>query len=140
MFQKSLSLALASILLGALCVTPVSAGLQTDKERQRIAKVKERISVISLVEHKRVSITRRDGTKLRGRAGEIQENSFVITDDKTGTNTTVAYSDVTQVKSKGDGGLSTGAKIAVGAGAAVAVFITWGFIYSRSCPTSLPCR
>jgi len=139
MFQKSLSLALALILSGMICVTPVSARLQTDQETQRIAKVKERISVISLVEHKRVVITRRDGTKLRGRVSEMTGVSFVITDDQTDTNTTVAYSDVTQVKSKGDG-FSTGAKIAIGAGLAVGAFITWGVIYSRSCPTSLPCR
>jgi hypothetical protein len=139
MLQKFLSLALASLLIQVICVTPVPAGQQTDKETQRIAEVKERISAIGLVEKKRDIITRRDSTKLTGRVSEIKKDSFVITDDKTGTSSTVAYSDVTQVKSKGDG-LSRGTKITIGARIAAAAVITWGIIYSRSCPSPFACR
>jgi hypothetical protein len=57
MLQKFLSLALASLLIQVICVTPVPAGQQTDKETQRIAEVKERISAIGLVEKKRDIIT-----------------------------------------------------------------------------------
>ncbi len=60
--------------------------------------------------------------KLAGHISEVKEDSFVIIDEKTGTTTTVAYSDVTQVKSKGKG-LSTGVKVAIGAGLAAVVLV-----------------
>jgi hypothetical protein len=61
-----------------ICVTPVPAGQQTDKETQRIAEVKERISAVGFLEKKRVIITRRDSTKLRGRVSEIKEDSLAL--------------------------------------------------------------
>jgi len=101
-----------------ICITSVSAVVPNDKETQRIAKMKERISVIQL-EKKRVVITRWDGTKLKGRTGEIKESSFFITDEQTGATSEVNYNDVAQVKTKGKG-LSTSTKVLIGVGIAVA--------------------
>lgn len=83
--------------------------------------MKERFSVNQL-EKKRVIITRRDGTKLKGRISEIKNFSFIINDEQTGTIIEVKNEDVTQVKTKGNG-LSTGAKILIEVGIAAAVVV-----------------
>lgn len=139
MIQKSLSLTLITLLLQMICVTPIFSQ-QTDAESQRVAKLKERLNTIGVVQKKRVVVTRTDGTKLDGRVSRMQEDSFVITDNKTGVDTTVAYDNVAQVKGKG-GGLSTAAKIGIGVGVAiVAAVVIIGIGFSRSCPTAIPCR
>lgn len=138
MIQKSLSLALIALLLQAISAAPIYSQ-QTTAESQHIAKMKTRLGAIGVAEKKIVTVTQRDGAKLRGRVSEMKEDTFVITDDKTNAASTVAYSDVAQVKAK-SGGLSTLAKIGIGVGAAAAAFVIWGVAYSRSCPTSLPCR
>ncbi len=100
---------------------PVAADEQTDKKTKRIAKMKERISVSHLVK-KHVTITRRDGTKLKGRISEVNESSFIIKDEQTGAISEVKYDDATQVKTKGNG-LSTSAKILIGVGIAAAAVV-----------------
>jgi hypothetical protein len=57
---------------------------------------------------------------LTGYVSEIGDNSFAVTDVKTGAITKVAYHDVAQVKGKN---LSTGAKIAIGVAIIVGVAI-----------------
>ncbi|HXH68890.1 MAG TPA: hypothetical protein VNI60_00945 [Pyrinomonadaceae bacterium] len=99
----------------------MSAVVRTDKETHRIAKMKERISVIHL-EKKRGIITRRDGTKLKGRISEVKESSFIIRDEQTGTTSEVKNDDVTQVKTKGNG-LATSTKVLIGVGIAAAAVI-----------------
>lgn len=122
MYEKLFSLMLAAFVIQTICITPVSAVVRTDKVTQHIAKMKERVSVNHL-EKKRVVITRRDGTKLKGHISEIKENSFIINDEQTGITSEVNNNDVTQVKPKGNG-LSTGAKILIGVGiAATAVVV-----------------
>ncbi len=121
MYKKPLSFMLVSFLIQMICITSVSAVVPTDTEMQRIAKMKERISVIQL-EQKRVVITRRDGTKLKGRISEVKESSFFIKDERTDTTIEVKYNDATQVKTKGKG-LSTGTKVLIGVVAAAVILV-----------------
>ena len=121
MFRRLLSLMLISFLLQMICITPVLAAVQTDKETQRIAKMKERIGVIHL-EKKRVIITRRDGTKMYGQISEVNESSFIIRDEQTRATSEVKYDDATQIKTKGNG-LSTSTKVLIGVGIAVAAVV-----------------
>ncbi len=120
MYKKLLTLLLVSFLVQMICIPPVSAVMQTDKETQRIAKMKERIGLVHL-EQKRVVITRRGGTKLNGRISEVNESSFIITDEKTGATSEVKYDDAVQVKTKGN--FSTGTKVLIGVGIAVAAVV-----------------
>jgi hypothetical protein len=94
--------------------------MQTDKETQRIAKMKKRIGLVHL-EKKHIVITRRGGTKLNGRISEVNESSFIITDEKTGATSEVKYDDAVQVKTKGN--FSTGTKVLIGVGIAVAAVV-----------------
>ena len=59
---------------------------------------------------------------------EVGEDSFVVVDAKTGTATTVAYSQVKQVKGNN---LSTGAKIAIGV-AIIAGVLALILVFGRS--------
>ena len=112
MYKKPLSILLVSFLIQMLCITSVAAVVPTETETQRIAKMKERISVIQ-IEKKLVIITRRDGTKLNGRISEVRESSFFIRDEQTDTTIEVRYEDATQVKTKGNS-LSTKTKVLLG--------------------------
>ncbi len=62
----------------------------------------------------------RDKTKLEGYVSAVGDDSFVVTDIKTGVATTVAYPQVKKVKGNN---LSTGAKIAIGVGIAAVVLV-----------------
>ena len=75
----------------------------------------------------RVRVTLRDKTKLEGYVSGVGDDSFAVTNVKTGAVTTVAYPQVKTVKGNN---LSTGAKIAIGAGvaAAVVLLILWKVI------------
>ncbi len=65
-----------------------------------------------------VRVKLRDKTKLAGYISEARAESFVVTDLGTSEATTVAYADVKKVKGHN---LSTGAKVAIGAGIVVGV-------------------
>ncbi len=75
MYKKPLSFILVSFLIQLMCITSVSAVVPTETETQRIAKMKERISVIQL-EKKRVIIKRRDGTKIKGALVKLRTLPF----------------------------------------------------------------
>lgn len=121
MYKKLLSLILVSFLIQMVCISPVSAVVITDTETQRIAEMKEHISRIYL-ENKRVTITRRDGTKLKGHISEVKESSFIIRDEQTDATNEINYDEAIQVKSKSNG-LSTRTKILLGVGIAAAVVV-----------------
>src|SRR5262245_20077868 len=117
MFKKSLSLLLSSALLcSLLAAPPVSAKTKEEKAAELAAKVKAGIAKLGVSKEARVSVKLRDRTKLTGYVSQIGEDSFVVTNDKTGATTEVAYPDVTQVKGNN---LSTGATIAIAVGVAV---------------------
>ncbi len=112
---------LIAFLFQMVCVSSASAVVRTNEETLRVTKMKERIGVIHL-EKKRVTITRRDGTKLKARVSEVKEDSFVMTDEKTGAASEVRYDDVVQVKTKSNG-LATSTKFLIGAGIVAAVVV-----------------
>jgi hypothetical protein len=119
MFKKSLSLALAGVMIFTLAVAPqASAETKAEKEAAFAAKVKSEIAKLGVGKQARVAVKLRDKTKLSGYVSQAGEDSFVITDAKTGANTEVPYPSVMQAKGKN---LSTGAIIAISVGVAVGV-------------------
>jgi hypothetical protein len=122
MFQKLISLVAASSLVLLLCNTS-AAGSKAEKDLNQARKVKAAIAKLGVGPAARVEIKLRDKTKLKGYIHEIGENDFVVSELKTGTLSTVAYPQVTQVKGNN---LSTGAKIAIGVGVvALLVLFAW---------------
>ena len=66
----------------------------------------------------RVKVKLRNGSEVKGRITQSSDNSFTLTDEKTGNRSDIAYSDVVNVEGRG---MSKKKKtfIAIGAGAAV---------------------
>jgi len=73
----------------------------------------------------KVQVKLKDGTKLKGYVSQINENSFVVMNEKTGIPTEVPYPNAKQVKGNN---LSTGVIIAIGIGIAVAIILLIGFL------------
>ncbi|MDQ3061651.1 MAG: hypothetical protein M3R14_02160 [Acidobacteriota bacterium] len=119
MIKKFVSILLAVLLLNAGMGT-VYAKTNTEKEARYAEKVKQAIAKLGTGEMVLVKIKLRDKTKLEGFVSAIGDDSFVVTDIKTGVATTVAYPQVKKVKGNN---LSTGAKIAIGVGIAVAILV-----------------
>jgi hypothetical protein len=131
MFQRLLSLALILALTQALAAVPaVAAKSKAEKEAERAGKVKAGILQLGAGRESQVTVKLRDKTRLAGYISEVGEESFVLTDSKTGASTTIAYPTVTQVTGHN---LSKGAKIAIGVGIAVAVVVVLIIVRGAFC-------
>ena len=127
--QKSLSLTLIGALLYALLAVPALAAMSNpeEKEAARVAKIKVSIAKLGTGPEAKLKIKLNDKTKLAGYVSQINDESFVMVDGKTGAATEVPYPNVTQAQGKN---LSTGAAIAIGIGIGVgATFLTLYLIF-----------
>src|SRR5262249_7076173 len=91
---------------------------QTDGQAQHKAKVKKAVSKLGVGKDARVTVKLHNGRKIEGSVHEIRDDAFVVAESSTGSTMEVAYGDVNQIKGHN---LSTGAKIAIGVGIALAV-------------------
>lgn len=115
MENKLKALSLAFILIFAPLAPVVHAQSQIE-DVEKTTKIKSEIAKRVGSGKTRVKIKLRDGAELKGRITQAGESSFTATDEKTGKQTDVAYSDVTKVKGRG---MSTGLKIGIIGGALV---------------------
>src|SRR5687768_3690200 len=97
MYKKILS-ALLALLLIYLAPLHVSAKSKAEKEAQRAEKVKQSIAKLGVGRDARIVVKLKDKRKLAGFISEAGEDSFVLSDLKTGMATTVAYPNVTQAR------------------------------------------
>ena len=95
----------------------------TSKEARFAAKVKTDIAKLGTGPAARVEVNLKDKTKLKGYVSEVSDGHFVVVDYKTGAATQVPYPQVKKVKGNN---LSTGAKIAIGIGVAIAFLVLFG--------------
>jgi len=96
-----------------------SARADGSKEAERAARVKDAIVKLGTGPAARVELKLRDGQKFKGYVSETSEDSFLFVGDD-GAAKKVPYPQVKHVKGNN---LSTGAKIAIGAGVAIVVLI-----------------
>jgi hypothetical protein len=125
---------LSFVLIGALSqmmmlMTPTPINGQAEKDRRLTAKAKADVAAFGIGPDARVSVKLREGKKLKGYISQAGEDSFVITDSKTGSTTSIAYAEVAEVQRKK--GISTGKAILIGVGATFGVLflistITYG--------------
>lgn len=120
MWKQLVALVLAVVLVQLTCGRIISARTLHEKEVQAAEKVKAGISKLGTGKEALVRVKLRDGTKLDGYVSEANEDNFVVVDSKTGNATTVPYPQVKQVKGNN---LSSGATVAIIAGALVAVVL-----------------
>jgi sRNA-binding regulator protein Hfq len=106
------------ILCLLLTFTPLARGQQSPNEAET-TKVKAEAKRRLDKNENRVKIKLRNGSELKGRITQTAENSFTITDEKTGARSDISYTDVQKLSGRG---WSKTAKIAIGVGAAVATF------------------
>ena len=123
--QKVLKLIVVGLLVNLVCVAPVAASSQAEKEARFTEKVKAGIAKLGVGPEARVEVKLRDKTKLKGYISEISDDYFVVRDPRAGTATPVAYSQVKQIKGNN---LSTGAAIAIGVAIAFGILLLIGLI------------
>ncbi len=99
---------------------PVSA--QTNKGNGFVEQARVKVQQIGVGSKARVEVKLRDKTKVKGYVSATGEDSFTVTDAKTGASQTVAYTEVAQVKKPG-GGLSALTWGIIGAAAVAAVIV-----------------
>lgn len=104
-----------------------SAGLQLvsaqTADTVAAAKARAKVESMGVGRSAKVEVKLQDKTKLKGYLSAREQDSFTVTDSKTGATSTVRYAEVLEVK-KGGGGFSTRSWIILGAAAAGAI-ATW---------------
>ena len=124
MFRKLLTLLLVAMVLNLAGVRLAYADSKEEKQARFAEKIKANVLKLGTGESTRVKVKLRDQAKLEGYISNSGTETFTVINRKTGVATTVAYPDVKSVQGNN---LSTGAKIAIGVGVAVAVLfiILW---------------
>ena len=85
------------------------------------AETKAKTEVVDRLNKKetRVKVKLRNGSEVKGRITQTGENSFTLTDEKTGSRSDIVYADVLNVEGRG---MSKKKKAFIAAGIAVATF------------------
>jgi sRNA-binding regulator protein Hfq len=122
---KIFSSILLCLLLLIANTTFVCAQNSTGQNDARVAKVKAKIIKRESRADTRATVTLTNGTKLKGSVSQTAEDSFTLTDVKTGQKTIVLYTDVAQVS----GGFPNSAKIGILAGVAAAGVVVVAIVY-----------
>ncbi len=121
MFKKTITFALAVLLMQMAYAQPAAAATKAEKEAQFIEKVKAGITKLGTGTDARVEVKLRDRGKLKGYISEANAESFTVVDAETGAATQVAYPQVKGVKGNN---LSEGARIAIVAGLVAVAIIS----------------
>lgn len=124
MLKKVLTMALSCLLIqAAICAQPASASSKEEKQIQFAERVKAEIVKLGVGRDARVSVRLRDKARVAGYVSEVSEDSFVVTNLKTGVNTTVAYPAVAKIQGQH---IETGLRIALQViGVALGVLVLW---------------
>lgn len=118
-----------------------SAQAQTGSDADAAAKARMRVEKLGVGSDSRVEVRLLDGTKLKGYVSAKEQDSFTVTDRKTGASSVVRYAEVSEVKKSG-GGLSTKSWIIIGsaiAGAAVTWIIVKPVFCDGGAQSRFPC-
>ncbi len=119
MLRRTFALMLPAFLLGStMGFKSVSAQSGRDSATAENARVA--VQKLGQGRDAKVEVKLRDNSKVKGYISATAEDSFVITDLRTGSSQTVAYADTLQVK-KPSGGISRGWIIGGAAAAAAAI-------------------
>ena len=111
MFKKYLTLTLTFLILNLSLSSVAFAETKSEKEAKFAQKVKAQIAKLGSGTEAKVEVKLKDGTKLKGYVSNIGEESFSVTNDKTGAVSEIPYPQAKQVKGNN---LATGWKIAIG--------------------------
>ena len=127
MIKRFLATIISALILQSVIAGPVYS--QSGNGDQLAAKTRAEVS--NLGTGKRVEVRLRDNSKLKGHIIETAEESFTVTDSKSATARTVAYSDVAQVKKLSSGG--SWKPWAIIGGIAAGAIVTWIVVKPALC-------
>lgn len=113
------------VLLALAPLGPAAHAQQQTGDTNEAAKVKSEVTRRTNDKKERVKVKLRNGSELKGRITQASENSFTLTDEKTGTKTDIGYSDVAKLDGRG---MSRGKKIGIIAGVTVAALVVIAII------------
>jgi hypothetical protein len=150
LFKKILSIVLSGMLLsaafgfqavraqttnaGSLSVQPqLGAG-----DTQAIEKTRAKVQKLGIGRDARVEVKLRDNTRVKGYVSASSQDSFTVTDRKTGASQTIAFANAAEVKKQG-GGLSTRSWIIIGGVAAAAAIVALTVIKPVLCDGGAGC-
>ncbi len=101
MLGKALSLLLACLLIQTFdFVKPVRANSNSQSQSESEQKVRKNVIKLGVGKDALVSVKLLDNTKVQGYISRVDDESFVVADAKTGTLTTISFSNVAQVKKR----------------------------------------
>lgn len=121
MLRSTFAILLSGLLLGSTLGFQ-SVGAQTGRDSESTETVRATVQKLGQGREAKVEVKMRDNSKFKGYISAVDEDSFVVTNPKTGSSQTVAYADTMQVK-KASSGVSSRTWIIVGAAAAAAVIV-----------------
>ena len=119
--MKTVSWLLLIALLFVPTARTLGAGQKTDKQPATIEQIKIQVARLGVGDKARATITRKDGTKVKGYVYTAGDDEFVIRDRKTDAPTTIRYADVARVQA--DKGHSTAKHLGLGIGIGVGAFL-----------------
>ena len=139
MFKRTFTVLVSGVILATSFVFQ-SAQAQTGRDADA-ARARVKVEKLGVGPDARVEVKFVDGTTLRGFVSAKEQDSFTLTDRKTGASSVVRYAEVSEVKKSG-GGVSTRSWIIIGSAVAGAV-VTWMIVKPAFCDggaqTKFPC-
>ena len=123
--MKKLS-GLMALLLILLPIAHVAAQTQTNIERMR-----KNVTRLGVGANAKATITRTDGSRVKGYIYSVADEEFVIRDRKTDAPTTVRYADVANVDDNRGHSTAKLTVLFVGIGAAVTIAAVFGAILAN---------
>ncbi len=135
MFKKYLVMSLIVLMFNLAGGRLLFAQTQDDDKSAKLtAKIKTKVAKYGTGEKSKVKVELRNQTKIKGYISTIEDNSFTVTDKKTGTATKIEYAQVKKVMN--GNGLSTAGKIGIAVGIAVPLAILLTIFGIRYCNES----
>ena len=129
MFKRTFAVLISGVIL-ATTFTFQSVQAQGGNS-DAAAKSRLKVEKLGVGPNARVEVKLQDGSKLKGYVSATDQDSFTVTDRKTGATSVGRYTEVSEVKKPG-GGLSTKSWIIFGAVAA-GVVVTWIIVKPAFC-------
>ena len=95
--MKKLSWLISGLLLLGPGLQTVSARQQSDKPAPTVEQIRIQVTKLGVGEKARVTITTKDGSKIKGYVDRTGDEDFSMRDRKTNASTTIRYADVQKI-------------------------------------------
>ncbi|HWR34955.1 MAG TPA: hypothetical protein VN622_03675 [Clostridia bacterium] len=112
-----------------ICLAPAAFAVMKVTEPTRAQQVRAGLLRIGTGDETRVAVRLQSGTRIKGFISAADDETFTISDAKTGLRRNVKYSDVAQIRAQN---LTGGQKFAIGTAILVALILALGWAVGHS--------